>query len=578
MKKIIYSLSFAIALSSCYEDKGNYDYTLDSMNEITSVTFSPAISETADGKTIEVQQALDEQDAQRRIDVTLEQSLQKNLDELQFNWFRTYTDEDGNSVKDTIHSKGFLEFTLPVGKAMIYEIFLQIYDKTTTLSHYSQFKIKTRPIFKNSLFVLHGKEGERKLGNIEIIGKETKVRSDIMSITPENIYSDAIGLSYTTFYDLSQDNITGQWKQGEANTLTVFNKNGGTKAYNPFGMEVKFVTNEIFKPENTNFVFKKMIQAGDASNYSVYRIALSENGDAYIGNWLHALYKPGYSYEQNGGELEHQSDYNITAATITENRFVFWDAKYNRFLYSAKQSADFAADETSSTDKNLISTAPMLDANIDFAPLANSPEGMTAVLGYINFRENYDSQNAYFIFKDESTEEFYRYELAPIRNSNEKTRSASEEKKAAFSITEEKLKGFKPDADISTVTYNSWFTTNFLFYSDGKTIYRYSVSSGDNIPVYIAPEGYNITTMKFRTEDSSNFTGELGRILSIGMYNGTNGAIAEIQFNTAADIDEDFTPLFYDKDDEGKPWGIIKDLQFVNEYIYKTNDFITAQP
>lgn len=578
MKKIIYSLSFAIALSSCYEDKGNYDYTLDSMNEITSVTFSPAISETADGKTIEVQQALDEQDAQRRIDVTLEQSLQKNLDELQFNWFRTYTDEDGNSVKDTIHSKGFLEFTLPVGKAMIYEIFLQIYDKTTTLSHYSQFKIKTRPIFKNSLFVLHGKEGERKLGNIEIIGKETKVRSDIMSITPENIYSDAIGLSYTTFYDLSQDNITGQWKQGEANTLTVFNKNGGTKAYNPFGMEVKFVTNEIFKPENTNFVFKKMIQAGDASNYSVYRIALSENGDVYIGNWLHALYKPGYSYEQNGGELEHQSDYNITAATITENRFVFWDAKYNRFLYSAKQSADFAADETSSTDKNLISTAPMLDANIDFAPLANSPEGMTAVLGYINFRENYDSQNAYFIFKDESTEEFYRYELAPIRNSNEKTRSASEEKKAAFSITEEKLKGFKPDADISTVTYNSWFTTNFLFYSDGKTIYRYSVSSGDNIPVYIAPEGYNITTMKFRTEDSSNFTGELGRILSIGMYNGTNGAIAEIQFNTAADIDEDFTPLFYDKDDEGKPWGIIKDLQFVNEYIYKTNDFITAQP
>lgn len=578
MKKIIYSLSFAIALSSCYEDKGNYDYTLDSMNEITSVTFSPAISETADGKTIEVQQALDEQDAQRRIDVTLEQSLQKNLDELQFNWFRTYTDEDGNSVKDTIHSKGFLEFTLPVGKAMVYEIFLQIYDKTTTLSHYSQFKIKTRPIFKNSLFVLHGKEGERKLGNIEIIGKETKVRSDIMSITPENIYSDAIGLSYTTFYDLSQDYITGQWKQGEANTLTVFNKNGGTKAYNPFGMEVKFITNEIFKPENTNFVFKKMIQAGDASNYSVYRIALSENGDVYIGNWLHALYKPGYSYEQNGGELEHQSDYNITAATITENRFVFWDAKYNRFLYSAKQSADFAADETSSADKNLISTAPVLDANIDFAPLTNSPEGMTAVLGYINFRENYDSQNAYFIFKDESTEEFYRYELAPIRNSNEKTRSASEEKKAAFSITEEKLKGFKPDADISTVTYNSWFTTNFLFYSDGKTIYRYSVSSGDNIPVYIAPEGYNITTMKFRTEDSSNFTGELGRILSIGMYNGTNGAIAEIQFNTAADIDEDFTPLFYDKDDEGKPWGIIKDLQFVNEYIYKTNDFITAQP
>ena len=216
MKKIIYSLLFAAALSSCYEDKGNYDYKLDSMNEITSVSFSPSIIETAGGKVIEVQQALDETDTYRKVEVLLEQTLQNNLEELQFNWFRTYTDADGKSVKDTIHSKGFLEWNLPVGKAMEYNIFLQIYDNTTTLSHYSQFKIKTRPIFKNSLFVLHGEEGNRKLGNIEVIGNETKVRTDIMSITPENDYSNAVGLSYTTFYDLS----TGRF--AEATTMLNF--------------------------------------------------------------------------------------------------------------------------------------------------------------------------------------------------------------------------------------------------------------------------------------------------------------------------------------------------------------------
>ena len=83
--------------------------------------------------------------------------------------------------------------------------------------------------------------------------------------------------------------------------------------------------------------------------------------------------------------------------------------------------------------------------------------------------------------------------------------------------------------------------------------------------------------MKFRTEDSSNFTGDLGRILSIALFNGTNGAIAEMRFNTAADIDEDFEPLFYDKDDNGNQWGIIKDMQFANEYMYKSDVYSTAE-
>ena len=74
--------------------------------------------------------------------------------------------------------------------------------------------------------------------------------------------------------------------------------------------------------------------------------------------------------------------------------------------------------------------------------------------------------------------------------------------------------------------------------------------------------------MKFRSDDAASFTGDLGRILSIALYNGTNGAVAEIMFNTAADVDQDFTPLFYDKGDDNSKWGKIKDLQFTDEYTY----------
>lgn len=558
MKKIIYSLLFVATFSSCYEDKGNYDYTLDSMNEITSVTFSPSISETTEGKVIEVQQALNPEDTHRRVEVTLKQTLLDNLDKLEFNWFRTYTDADGRLIKDTIYSKGFLEFTLPIGQEMAYDIFLQIYDETTTLSHYSQFKIKTRPIFKNSLFVLHGNTGERKLGNIEVIGNETKVRTDITTVTPEendnNWYQNAIGLSYTTYWDLSYGN---SGRGGPANTMIVFDSVGGTKAYNPYGMNVKFTTDEVIRPKNNNFTFKRMIQAGNATEaVGLYRIALSEEGEVYLGNEVYPLYKPGEDYQ---GELAHQSDYNITAATITSERFIFWDDKNNRFLYSEKENK-FPREEASSVDQYQTLSTPILDAKVDFDTWAISTKNMTAVFGYINYREEYATQSPYFIFKDEE-EKFYCYKL-----SADSKGSSSANSDAAFTILEEKeLKPFMPNYDLSTLTYNSWFTTNFLFYSDGKTIYRYSVSSGDNVPVYIAPDGYNVTMMKFRVEDAASHAKDLGRILSIGLYNGMNGAVAEIKFNTAGDIDKEFEPLFYDKDNEGNLWGRIKDMQFANE-------------
>ena len=83
-------------LAGCYEDKGNYDYSLDSMNEILSVTFSPSVVKAVDGNVIEVQQALDENSTLRRLDVTVEQTLAKDLENLDFFWCRTYTDEEGN--------------------------------------------------------------------------------------------------------------------------------------------------------------------------------------------------------------------------------------------------------------------------------------------------------------------------------------------------------------------------------------------------------------------------------------------------------------------------------------------------
>ncbi len=571
MKKISSLLLFAFLLASCYEDKGNYDYKLDSMNTISSVTFSPSVAVSAEGNIIEVQQALDEEDKTRRIDAVLEQSLASNLDDLDFYWCRSYTDEDGNNIKDTIETKGYLEFDLPVGKPMAYNIFLHIYDNTTTLSHYSSFKLKTRPVFKNSLFVLHGEEGKRQMGNIEVIGNETKIYTDVKSVTKDNNrYENAVGLGYSTYINIP-DNFANI---GETRVLTVFGNNGETMTYEPFGMEVKYTSAQVFKPQSDNFSFKKLVQTGDPSNYTQYRIVLTDDGQAYIGNYVHALYKPGYACENNP-DLEHETDYEITAATITHNRFLMWDAKNNRFLYAAKEDRGFANNEAASIKPGLASANPVLDANVKFQALQKSPEGMTAVLGYINYRDNYDLQNPYFIFKDETSGDYYRYELL-MQNIGDGSKAKrigedeeEKEKLSAYTIVGEKrLAGLTP-TDASTITYNSRFITSNLFFVEGNTVYRYNVQNGDKFAVYEAPNGYNITKIKFRAEDNNAFTDDLGLYLNIVMFNGANGAIGEIKFNTAADVDTDYAPLFYDKDDNGNKWGEIEDIQFVYEYMYK---------
>ena len=572
MKKISSLILFALLLAGCYEDKGNYDYSLDTMNEIKSVTFSPSIVQAVEGNVIEVQQALEESSRTRRVDAIVEQTIAKDLENLDFYWCRSYTNEEGKNVKDTILSKGFLEFDLPVGKAMSYDVFLQIYDRTTDLSHYSSFKINTRPVFKNSLFVMHGQDGDRKIGNIEVIGNETKIYTDVKSVTRDNNhYENATGFGYTTYMDIPENlaNI------GVASALTLYSSNGETRAYDPHGMKVKFTAPQIFKPESENFSYKRTVQTGDPSNYTMYKVVLSENGEVYVGNFVHALYKPGFGCENNP-DLPHQGDYEITAATITHNRFLMWDAKNDRFLYAAKRDPGFAMDEARSIRPSYMSMSPLLDANVKFEGLQRSPEGMTAVMGYINYRDSYDQQNAYFIFKDEATGNYYRYELlmqnigdgskvAPARSAD----GGESEKLSAYTVlSEKKLTGLTP-TDMSTITYNSWFTTTNLFFVEGNAVYRYNVSNGDKFVVYEAPQGYDITKIKFCTEESSAFSADLGLHLNIVLFNGTNGAIAEIKFNTAADVDNDYAPLFYDRDNEGNLWGEIKDIQFVNDYIYK---------
>src|SRR3712207_7028320 len=88
---------------------------------------------------------------------------------------------------------------------------------------------------------------------------------------------------------------------------------------------------------------------------------------------------------------------------------------------------------------------------------------------------------------------FRSYELTPTRTEGgDKEGGESGDSDApAYTIKGQVLNNFSP-SDVSSIFYNTWFPTNYIFYIDGINIVRYNISNGDNVILYTAPSGYNI--------------------------------------------------------------------------------------
>ena len=113
------ALGITLTLASCYEDKGNYDYCFDSLNEIKGVSFTPASVTSLNGQKIEFSQPLEGTET-KRVEVSVDQTLGTGIDNLAFQWARSYTDADGKTVKDTLTTAGYLDVEIPSNRLMEY--------------------------------------------------------------------------------------------------------------------------------------------------------------------------------------------------------------------------------------------------------------------------------------------------------------------------------------------------------------------------------------------------------------------------------------------------------------------------
>ena len=560
----------ALLLTSCYEDKGNYDYRFDSMNQvdISNVSYQPEAYEGVSGKVIEVQLPLTE-DKVQRVEAKLSQTLSDNYDNLDFTWYTAYTAtkrdpmtgrEVTETVRDTLRTNGYVDLNFPANTDRNYSVIMEVKDRTTDLDYYAKLTVKTRLLFKNSLFFLHQKGGETFLGNVEKIGTMLESRSNAYKTAKptitDNPFADAVKLGYTSC------------PYPEVNGLMVFHSNGRGNTYNVFkALDTYDVP--LVPAVSSSFVASRVITVGNIATGNIFKCLLSRDGQFYMGKWAPYYTVPGEDAE----ESLQSGDYRVTAATVTESYYVLWDAKINRFIYQSNSDwFPFQLNEYAQNPPH--SVYPVMDAKVDFSSLGTlSPVGKTAVYGFIaSHNEFFPDAKPQFIFKD-ADNNFYLYELTPVDAGGKSRGGDAGASESAFTITGKKLPDFHPGSNLASITYNPWFSTNYIFYAKDDNVIRHNLSNGDEQVVYTAPAGYTVSVIKFRTEDAeSNSTmgsnlGDLGLYLSIGMNKESNGAVAEIKLTPAADVDESFS-LFCDKDSEGNAFGRILDLQFAHVYTY----------
>lgn len=560
----------ALLLTSCYEDKGNYDYRFDSMNQvdISNVSYQPEAYEGVSGKVIEVQLPLTE-DKVQRVEAKLSQTLSDNYDNLDFTWYTAYTAtkrdpmtgrEVTETVRDTLRTNGYVDLNFPANTDRNYSVIMEVKDRTTDLDYYAKLNVKTRLLFKNSLFFLHQKDGETFLGNVEKIGTMLESRSNAYKTAKptitDNPFADAVKLGYTSC------------PYPEVNGLMVFRSNGRGNTYNVF-KALDTYNVPLVPAVSSSFVASRVITVGNIATGNIFKCLLSRDGQFYMGKWAPYYTVPGEDAE----ESLQSGDYRVTAATVTESYYVLWDAKKNRFIYQSNSDwFPFQLNEYAQNPPH--SVYPVMDAKVDFSSLGTlSPVGKTAVYGFIaSHNEFFPDAKPQFIFKD-ADNNFYLYELTPVDAGGKSRGGDAGASESAFTITGKKLPDFHPGSNLASITYNPWFSTNYIFYAKDDNVIRHNLSNGDEQVVYTAPAGYTVSVIKFRTEDAeSNSTmgsnlGDLGLYLSIGMNKESNGAVAEIKLTPAADVDESFS-LFCDKDSEGNAFGRILDLQFAHVYTY----------
>ena len=557
MRKILSALLTlgALTLGSCYEDKGNYSYNFDGVNSVDTISFTPEAYSNFSGWGIDFIKTGEADTITERVTANPVFTTPELAGEMDYYWYRSYT-WNGATVQDTLRTPGYMDVLIPNNGDVVYDVILEIRDRTTDLAYFTNLTVRTRDWYTNSLFVLHGNSATNmRLGNVEILGEEPTITLDAFERvntdpTLHEPFKNARVLSYRCDYSAGAE-------------LVAFKTDGTAEVYNPFGLKRKRDTYFVMPPVSGTanvFVPRSVINLCPSGGSQYFRAVTSNDGRFYISSTFFRFYEPGADAENENHLTPDQ--YQARVGTMTSECYIFWDEQNNRFIHNSLGGNTFPRREDDPREDAYIGS-PVLDSHVD-SRILDALRGMQPVYAYVNnFNYFQSATEARFIFYDPARQRNLMCRLTPGSGGKDdkSTRADDTETSSMFEADTISMPNIALEPN-TPVVYQGTYSLDFFFYADGSTVYRYNLQNGDKEIIYEAPAGYEISVLKFRQNEDYYYWGNAYLYLYIGMNRGSEGAVADIKLTTAGDVDQDYEQQLYEGFDN------IVDLQFCNELQY----------
>lgn len=514
MKKYIgiYIAGLLLFLSACYDDKGNYSYS--DINEMT-VKMTPA----SEGERDDIYIFTQSQDDSLLFTLTpeVEQTLEKESGNLTYTWMRQWTHER-KTHKDTLHTPS-CTFGFPPKTAMSYSVMFILKDETNGQEIYKQLTVKTVVPYIRSWLLLHGNDGDRRIGALEYDATKLhvqRIETDIYEkLQGRRRFQKAFAMKYASGYnrDIEKGDKLFVFQPDSVTWIYPFNctEQGSTVKMMPGGWNARFVS--------------------CTSNLDGKFGVLCDDGKYYHNGAF------GYFYQAQAevGSTDYQADraYMSADAYVT-----LWDDTHKKLIYYGNNNwydswTDSRVD-ISSFDSRIVYFTPdnLKDFNLSDCRLLWMGKGLTdqsetgaSVLLKTNSGGTCHMLNIGYGGKDKS------FSLKAPKDDGDEP---------GF-VNVENLILKNADFDEHTVFASTGAFRNQLFYAQGSDLYLYNIISGESDFLYSTGSGKTITRLAFRQEERGSMDSDFGheRMLGIAVVTAEGqGEFHELILDEAGDVSQ----------------------------------------
>lgn len=485
MKKYVFFVLFVgIFFSGCYEDKGEYAYTPLNWVDIDYLP-SDYISINDNEVIFQYRQPLTTSQEMSLVPV-VRQDLAQDESELSYYWINP------SGAKDTLEQKEFRYQLLPGQETKIKRL-LKITDHATDIDYYRNVEIQTVPPYKDQWFVLHGDEGDRRLGAAENMEGRALVTLDCYETQyGQRRFRNAIGLAYASMLEVVMT---------EFEVLQIFERDSCFSMY-PFQMKVNKVNEELFANIGLEGVeFQEVVYSESWAGF----LGIRTNIGLMFAAWG--------KYNLIGKE-EGINNYHPDKMYIAVGGYgTLWDDVGHRFL-SYKFQAN-KVNKLALVNQKLFEGVELGNKKcLALLASTSSPNGCMAIMR-----------------DDEHT---YWYEINQSWSGG--TLPGAVEA-GGQTFRQDTLKTISLD-EHACFAANKVFSGQF-FYSDGSKIYRYNMVNQENMLLYDA-QGGTIEKMVFKSyyPESSNKRPEFTRVLGVVVnYPDGKGEVHEVSLTNAGEVE-----------------------------------------